>query len=338
MKTRRCIAASTIVIACLCSSAGAALFVGGSADITDFANGSEVSVNGTLIDAVNLLNDNIDGVGVSATINGVLFKGTQPGAFHEGAEDFANASFVYHGGDAYAHPDLWTSGGAFDALADSQIYNIDNGEINAGDGFGVVNLTPGQLYELQIFMLDDRSGISKSFPIQFQQVAFTGDADQFSAVGETDLGYIDGITIGGNGVTQANGEIATVTFSIDPGFNGIFVNSWNDGAYNGMQLRSVSLTGDLDADNDVDGADFLTWQRGFGYEYDSATLAAIKAQFGVNLNSPGVSAIPEPSAAALALLAGTSLLKCRGRYPRSRTARWSRRTSGGRRRDDGFQN
>lgn len=307
MKTRRCIAAFSVAIACLCPSARAAIFVGNSADITDFENGSEVSANGTLIDAVNLLNDNIDGIGVDTTINGVLFKGSQPGAFHEGAEDFASASFVYHGGDAYAHPDLWTSGGAYDVLADSQIYNIDNGTINAGDGFGVVNLTPGQLYELQIFMLDDRSGINKTFPIQFQQVAFTGDADQFSAVGENDLGYIDGITIGGNGVTQANGEIATVTFSIDPGFNGIFVNSWNDGAYNGMQLRSVSLTGDLDTDGDVDGEDFLTWQRGFGSQYDATTLEAIKAQFGASPGSPDVSAIPEPASVALVLLAGSRL-------------------------------
>jgi len=80
----------------------AANFSGASHDITDFANGSEVSTRGTFIEAVNLLNDNVGGVGVSTTINGVLFKGTQPGQFHEGAESFANASFVYHGGDGYA--------------------------------------------------------------------------------------------------------------------------------------------------------------------------------------------------------------------------------------------
>ena len=60
----------------LMTTAGrAATFSGSSADITDFAGGSEVSTAGTLIDAVNLLNDNVGGVGVSTTINGVLFKG-----------------------------------------------------------------------------------------------------------------------------------------------------------------------------------------------------------------------------------------------------------------------
>ena len=151
----------------------AATFVGSSADITDFAGGSEVSTNGVLIDAVNLLNDNVAGVGVSTTINGVLFKGTQPGHFHEGAESFANASFVYNGGDGYADGRLWTSGGAYDTLADSQVYWISM-------SVGVINLVPAQLYELQVFMLDDRSGINKTFPLHFQQATFTGNNDQIS--------------------------------------------------------------------------------------------------------------------------------------------------------------
>lgn len=309
MKSHSCIAALSLALAWSCSSAVAAVFVGSSADITDFVNGSEVSTRGLLIDAVNLLNDNVGGVGVSTTINGVLFKGTQPGAFHEGAEDFANASFVYHGGTGYADANLWTSGGAYQVLADSQIFNIDNPSINSGDGFGVVNLAAGQLYELQVFMLDDRSGVNKTFPLQFQQVAFTGVFDQFSAVGGSDLGYIDGVTIGGNGVTQPNGEIATVRFSIDSGFNGIFVNTWNEGAFNGMQLRSLSLSGDLDGDLDVDGDDFVLWQRGLGTEYGPEDLDAIKAQFGLSFGGRGVSSIPEPSAAVLVLLAGTALLK-----------------------------
>src|SRR6185369_7549299 len=98
----------------LASPTVAANFSGASHDITDFANGSEVSTRGTFIEAVKVLNQNVGGVGVSTTINGVLFKGTQPGAFHEGAEDFANASFVYHGGEGYADSGLWSSGGAYD--------------------------------------------------------------------------------------------------------------------------------------------------------------------------------------------------------------------------------
>src|SRR3979409_1847697 len=102
----RAIAAGLCAIL-LASPALAANFSGASHDITDFANGSEVSTRGTFIEAVNLLNDNVGGVGGSTPINGVLFKGPQPGQFFEGGESFADASFVYHGGDAYASPGLW---------------------------------------------------------------------------------------------------------------------------------------------------------------------------------------------------------------------------------------
>jgi hypothetical protein len=234
------VAAALFGAALMVTAAGAATFSGSSADITDFAGGSQVSTSGTFIEAVNLLNDNVGGVGVSTTINGVLFKGTQPGQFHEGAEPFATASFVYHGGSPYSDPNLWSSGGAYGTLADSQIYDMDNPNANTGDGYGVVNLTPGTLYQLQVFMLDDRSGVSKTFPLQFQQVKWAGSADNIdNSSPATEIGYIDGITIGGNGVTQANGEIATVYFKIDAGYNGLLVNTWNNGAFNGMQLRGV---------------------------------------------------------------------------------------------------
>ena len=89
-------------------------------------------------------------------------------------------------------------------------------------------------------MLDDRSGVSKTFPLQFQQATLTGNFDEFdSNVPPHEIGYISGITIGGNGVTQANGEIATVRFTIDAGYNGLLVNTWDGGAFNGMQLRIV---------------------------------------------------------------------------------------------------
>jgi hypothetical protein len=252
------------ILAALASPAAAAIFNGSSADITDFENGSEVSTRGTLIDAINLIND--DESTPSTIINGVLFKSVAPGQFHEAGESFAEASFVYHGGQTYQDVNLWTSGGAYDLLADSQLYDVDSGEVNYGDGYGVVNLAPGNLYELQIFMLDDRSGVDKNFPLQFQQIEFTGNVDEFVPrdPAPADLGYMEGITIGGAGVTQANGEIATIRFSIDPGFNGIFVNSWNGGAFNGMQLRLLGMLGDYNRDTVVNDADYGVWKGNFG--------------------------------------------------------------------------
>jgi PEP-CTERM motif len=234
-----CVAVALVGASFVSSVAEAAYINFNHADITDFVNGSEVSTVGTLIDAVNLLNDNVGGVGVSTTINGVLFKGTQPGQYHEGAESFADASFVYHGGDSYDA--AWSSGGAYATLAKSQIYNVDKSDVNVGDGFGVVNLTPDTLYELQIFMLDDRNGIDKTFPLQFQQLAWAGSADVIdtSNVTPTEIGYFENITIGPNVGIQQSGEIATVRFRIDAGYNGLLVNTWNNGAFSGMQLRQV---------------------------------------------------------------------------------------------------
>lgn len=295
----------------------AAFFNGTSADITDFENGSEVSTRGTLIDAINLIND--DQGTPETVINGVLFKGVAPGQFHEAGETFAEASFVYHGGDGYQDNSLWNSGGAYEGVADSQLYGVDKGEINYGDGFGVVNLQPGIMYELQILMLDDRDFVDKNFPLQFQPVSFTGNVDEFfpQDPAPADLGYMEGITIGGAGVTQANGEIATIRFTIDEGYNGLFVNTWNNGAFNAMQLRSLGLPGDYNGDNAVDGADYTAWKTTFGSTTELAadgngdgvvnaadyTLWRDHATSVPGGGSLGASAVPEPHACLLAFAA-----------------------------------
>ena len=218
------------------TTANATTFSANVSNITDFAGGSQVSTNGTLVGAVNLLNHNSGGTGISTTINGVLFEGTQPGQFFEGGKSFGDASFVYHTGDNYSDSNLWSSGGAYDTLADSQLYNTDNG--NAVEGQGVINLTPGQQYELQIFMLDDRSGIDKTFDVWFNQIQWTGNFDEYSAYdNDNPLGMYHVERLGGSGL--ATGMIATINFSIDPGYNGIVINAFGSGHFNGMQLREV---------------------------------------------------------------------------------------------------
>jgi hypothetical protein len=256
--------AAALLGASMMTTAGrAATFSGSSADITDFAGGSEVSTAGTYISAVNLLNDNDGSVGISTTINGVLFKGTQPGQFFEGNDPtntFAGKSFVYHGGNPYSDPGLWTSGGAYDTLADSQIYSTDGG--NTNDGYGVVNLTPGTQYLLQVFMLDDRDGVNKDFPLQFKEVKWTGSFDNIDGSSPTtQIGLIPSVTIGGNGVHVANGEIATIRFSIDPGYNGLLVNpQTGNGAMNGIQLRQVPEPSTL-ALLGIGSAVLVSWRR-----------------------------------------------------------------------------
>jgi hypothetical protein len=87
---------------------------------------------------------------------------------------------------------------------------------------------------------------------------------------------------------------------------------------------------DFDEDDDVDGQDFLTWQRGLGTEsgatlsdgnanagadgdVDGDDLSAWRAQFGPLETAPAASAVPEPTAVSLAFLSLTAFLVRRGR-------------------------
>ena len=100
----------------------------------------------------------------------------------------------------------------------------------------------------------------------------------------------------------------------------------------------VVLGGDVDVDNDVDGADFLIWQRGMGLG-PSATLeqgdanlngfvtaddlALWKANFGTTapmVNSVVSAQVPEPQAAILLLVAAGVFAGCRTRRFRSLSA------------------
>jgi hypothetical protein len=71
--------------------------------------------------------------------------------------------------------------------------------------------------------------------------------------------------------------------------------------------------GDFDADQDVDGEDFLLWQRGFGSTFDASDLVDWKTAFG---QTAGVAAVPEPACAALV---AAMLLAVAHRAPRRST-------------------
>jgi hypothetical protein len=58
--------------------------------------------------------------------------------------------------------------------------------------------------------------------------------------------------------------------------------------------------GDFDVDGDVDGNDYLVWQRGLGTTYDAADLADWKASYGATAVAAS-GAVPEPAALSLGL-------------------------------------
>lgn len=85
---------------------------------------------------------------------------------------------------------------------------------------------------------------------------------------------------------------------------------------------AAGLDGDFNGDEFVDGADFLTWQRGVGQTYTVDDLADWKANFGASPDSTQAAAgvVPEPGALLLALFAGMAAvgLRRRGRAGRRR--------------------
>lgn len=77
-----------------------------------------------------------------------------------------------------------------------------------------------------------------------------------------------------------------------------------------LTVGTLPHPGDFNFDGDVDGADFLAWQRGSSPTPNSPEdLALWRANFGVDSATPGTAAVPEPSTIALAGLVLTTLLR-----------------------------
>lgn len=105
-----------------------------------------------------------------------------------------------------------------------------------------------------------------------------------------------------------------------------FLAKFTDGS-SGLFVSDVAtaLSGDFNGDGDVDGADFLTWQRGLGRmdtglpnngdanadgNVNAADLAVWKTKFGTTpAANIAATAIPEPGAIMLALLGCAGLLR-----------------------------
>ena len=74
------------------------------------------------------------------------------------------------------------------------------------------------------------------------------------------------------------------------------------------------LAGDFDMDLDVDGADFIKWQREFGVTLDADDLADWKMKFGTAPTAaPAIASAPEPNCVALAAMALAALGAARRR-------------------------
>lgn len=83
-------------------------------------------------------------------------------------------------------------------------------------------------------------------------------------------------------------------------------------------LSSLTLPGDFDSDGDVDGTDFLVWQRGFGAEFGATDLSDWESNYGTVGGGAAVG-VPEPSAVALLVIGLTNVSVLITRRRRSRS-------------------
>ncbi|MGI9428096.1 MAG: hypothetical protein ACR2NM_05520, partial [Bythopirellula sp.] len=75
--------------------------------------------------------------------------------------------------------------------------------------------------------------------------------------------------------------------------------------------ESPAIGGDFDRDGDVDGFDFLVWQRGLGSAYSASDLALWKSNYGTTNLVAAATSVPEPSTIALGLVTCSLCAICR---------------------------
>lgn len=165
-----------------------------------------------------------------------------------------------------------------------------SGEVDTGVGFSfwgvdlAVTLTSPTTYDLDITRY--------------------GEANDTAPVVTTlaDLTFVD---------TLGDGSIESLAF-----FNQD-APTQSDVYFNNLSYTAVDgAAGDFDADGDVDGADFLAWQRGYPADFDANDLADWQGNFAAVAGGATVGAVPEPAGRALAVLAvacvGLATLRARG--------------------------
>jgi hypothetical protein len=120
---------------------------------------------------------------------------------------------------------------------------------------------------------------------------------------------------------NANTHYGYVGYEGDAGLGGdgrVFTIGWEDMPDTALRAGNVppGLTADFDGDNDVDGNDFLVWQRGLGTTHDAADLTAWQMEFGQTAAAASAAGVPEPTSLAL-LAAGAAGLPLYRRRQRS---------------------
>jgi hypothetical protein len=188
-----------------------------------------------------------------------------------------------------------------------------------------LSLLPNPRQDLIVALLDTNvvnSGFdSLTFQIQREGVNPPIVNQTFNTVAAANAFLSDNaLNLGSNGVGNVSGDLNLI-FSLSLTTNDLDAGFSFDLLFGNATFGSA----DFAADGDVDGADFLTWQRNLGTgttkaqgdangdgAVNGADLAVWRNQFGFTATSVGAAgAVPEPTALALLSIAATVLTRSR---------------------------
>ena len=186
------------------------------------------------------------------------------------------------------------------------------------------DLSPGNSPAAINFAGDLTFGVGSTLEIELGGPSAGADYDQLNVAGDLTLDGALEVLLSGQFIPSAaqsfdvlewgstNGTFDEITLPpLSPSL------SWNTSALYSAGVLRVGYAGDFDVDGDVDGGDFMVWQRGGSPSPNSAAdLAAWKATFGSVAAVPSALPVPEPGALSLLLLAALSAVRNLRRSPR----------------------
>ncbi len=206
-----------------------------------------------------------------------------------------NGSLTLGGDTTIYGPVSNVGGGDIHVLSDSETLLVGDLTFSASSTLSLsIGDAPGTL---DVLGLTDLGGAMLVLDYSAGVAAQEGDTYQILTSGDGLTGMFSNSQVGAGGLL----------WDIDIQSEAVFVTA--------TALAVPTLAGDFDGDDDIDGFDFLSWQRGFGSSFGAGDLADWQAGYGT---SPGplaaaTSAVPEPTSIALLMLGGVLAIGRRSR-------------------------